>query len=156
LIPGTGRPHHADLEHHEPDDEAAQGTEGLHRVVLGETDLAQQPERGLGRSERRRRHREALGLRDEHHDVGVSPQDLSPRPRGLPCAPFPIAVGPRIQELGEHPLADPQEQIFLVVHVVVERHRLHAELAADPAHRHGVEALLVHDPQRRVDHAVAR
>ena len=53
-------------------------------------------------------------------------------------------------------LDDPVEHVVLVLDVVVEGHRLDAELAADPAHRDGVEALGVHDPQGRLDHALPR
>jgi hypothetical protein len=39
--------------------------------------------------------------------------------------------------------------------VVVQRHRLHADLAGHASHRHGLEAFVVHDAESRVDDAFA-
>jgi len=45
------------------------------------------------------------------------------------------------------------QEIVLVTDVMVERHRLHADLAGDASHGNRLEPLLVHDAQGRVDDA---
>src|SRR5437868_4815116 len=66
-----------------------------------------------------------------------------------------VAGSIRVVELAHHCFADPVEHVFLVAHVVVERHRLDADLASDPAHRDGLEAVGIHDAERGGDDALA-
>ena len=48
-------------------------------------------------------------------------------------------------------LDHPVEDVVLVRHVVVERHRLDAEPAAEAAHREGLDAVLVRELDRRAE-----
>jgi hypothetical protein len=61
----------------------------------------------------------------------------------------------RILELPHHRLADPVEHVFLVADVVIQRHRLDADLTSDPAHRNGLEPVRVHHAKGGGDDALA-
>src|SRR5947208_1870118 len=57
----------------------------------------------------------------------------------------------RDDELGGRRVGHQLEELLLVGDVVIERHGSDAQLGREPAHRDGVDALLVGDPQRRLD-----
>jgi len=52
------------------------------------------------------------------------------------------------EQLGRDRVGHELDELVLVAHVVVERHRSHAQIGGDPAHRDRVEPVLVGDPQR--------
>ena len=54
----------------------------------------------------------------------------------------------RDEDVGEDRVLHQRDDVGLVAHVVVERHRRRAEFGGDPLHRDRVESLLVRDPQR--------
>jgi hypothetical protein len=87
---------------------------------------------------------------------GVRPEDMAPRPSRFARPRFPVPLRAGIRERGEDALPDPEEQVVLVAHVVIQRHRLDAELSTDPPHRDRVEPFVVHDQQRRVDDPITR
>ena len=74
----------------------------------------------------------------------------------LPEGGRPVLVPGGHLNLAQNQLDDPVAQVLLVGDMVVERHRLDAELLAEPAHGERVEPLLVGDPDRRAQHAVPR
>jgi hypothetical protein len=84
----------------------------------------------------------------------MSLQEASPGARSSPAVLGPIVDGIGEVESGHDVLADTIEQVFLVLDVVVERHRLDAHLAGDPSHRDGFETLLVHHSNGRFDHSI--
>ena len=59
-----------------------------------------------------------------------------------------------LEDLGDHELGEAVEDGLLVVDVVVERHRLHAQRLAEAAHGHGVEPLLVGELERAAQDAL--
>src|SRR4249919_2023746 len=83
-------------------------------------------------------------------------QEAAPRARAGAALLGPFASLRRELEAGHHPVADALQEVVLVPHVVVERHRLGADLAGDPAHGDRIESLGVHDVQGRLDDPVAR
>jgi hypothetical protein len=72
-------------------------------------------------------------------------QDTAPFARGAAGILTPVPGRSLEAELTHHALGDRVEEVLLVLHVVVQRHRLDAELAPDTSHRHRPEALTVHD-----------
>ena len=78
-------------------------------------------------------------------------QRLSPRPGSSARAFLPRALGSGVEELRVDVVTDPLEQVFLIPNVVVERHRLDAELPTHPAHRDRVETLGIHDLEGGLD-----
>ena len=58
------------------------------------------------------------------------------------------------EQLGRDRVGHELDELVLVAHVVVERHRSHAQVRGDTAHRDRLEPVLVGDPQRRLDDRV--
>ena len=67
------------------------------------------------------------------------------------------AAGPRDDQrhLAEDLLDHALDQVLLAVDVAVQRHRLDAELASEPPHREGVEALAVDEVEGGAEHPIA-
>ena len=145
----------AELHHHEALDVAAERVERLRGVAIGEAGAAEEPERELHRAHRVDRADRASLLGEQAHHGGMRLQEATPRARPSPAVLRPVLDGIGEFELRHDVLADPVEEVLLVLDVVVQRHRLDADLAGDPPHRDGLEALLVHDPESRLDHAIA-
>ena len=59
-------------------------------------------------------------------------------------------------DLGEGALDEPVEDRVLVGQVVVDRHRLDAEVVRETAHREGVDAVAIGDRGRGLEHPVLR
>jgi hypothetical protein len=68
----------------------------------------------------------------------------------------PVRGRGRRADLGHHELRDAVEQVLLVPDVVVQRHGLHAELAAQAAHGEGLESFRVHHAQAGPEDPLAR
>ena len=131
--------------------------ERLDGVAVGEPTFPDQPQRELGRPERIERRRvRPVGLGEQPHHVGVRLEEAAPRPGAGLASRGPVApiLGGEL-EPAHDVVADPAQQVVLVLDVVVERHRLDADLAGHAAHRDRVEPLGVHHVQGRVDHAFA-
>jgi hypothetical protein len=95
-------------------------------------------------------------LGEEAHHGRMRLQEATPRAGTSPAVLRPVLDGIGKLEPCHDVLTDPIEQVFLVLDVVVERHRFDADLASHPPHRDGVEAFLVHDPESGFHHAIAR
>src|SRR5687767_2102413 len=69
----------------------------------------------------------------------------------------PPVAGPPFGELdlAHHQVADAGEQVLLALHVVVDRHRLDAELAREVAHGQRGDALTIGEVHGRAQHALA-
>ena len=72
-------------------------------------------------------------LRIEAVVRGLSPQDLAGGEGPLPHGRTPAGVG-RHLDLGEHGVDHPVEDVLLVGHVLVQRHRHHAQLLGKLPH----------------------
>jgi hypothetical protein len=83
-------------------------------------------------------------------------QDTAPFVRGAAGILTPVPGRSLEAELTHHVLGDRVEEVLLVLHVVVQRHRLDAELAPDTSHRHRLEALTVHDGEGGLHDPVPR
>jgi hypothetical protein len=86
----------------------------------------------------------------------VGLEQPAPCPGAAPAGLLPVSCRLGEIELRHHALADAVEDVLLVLDVVVERHRLDPELAPDPTHGDGVQALRVHESKRGLDHAFPR
>ncbi len=92
---------------------------------------------------------------EERGRPGVPADERPATPRPAPDRLLPIDVGGRRLDLADQEVGHPVEQLVLAADVVVERHRLDAELLADPPHRDRAEALRVGDGDGRAEDAVA-
>ena len=81
-------------------------------------------------------------------------EDGMGRERGRPKGLLPWRSGEREFELGQDPLEDAAEQLVLASHVVVQRHRLHAEAGRKPPHREGCKPVSVGKLDGRGEDAV--
>jgi hypothetical protein len=81
----------------------------------------------------------------------VRPESVAIRPRCVLQLLLPRHRITRIGQLeaGEHDLREPCQDGRFVRQVVVERHRVDPEGRGQPPHGQRVDALVVHDPQRR-------
>jgi hypothetical protein len=68
---------------------------------------------------------------------------------------LPVPTGRGHVDLAEDDLDHAVEEVVLARDVVVERHRLDAELLREPAHRQGPEAAFVCDGDRGTQHPLA-
>jgi hypothetical protein len=147
--------HQSLLHHHEAQDVAAQRVERLRRVAGRHAGATQHPERGIHRPERRQTIEWLVALRQQLADARMQAEEPAPLPCHLAGVLGPVAGGGGELELVHHAFGDALEDVVLVRDVVVQRHRLHAELPPDPAHGDGLETLRVHDAQRRLDDPVS-
>ena len=77
----------------------------------------------------------------------VAGQDVVDRDRAPTHRAPPIVAGDRHLDLGPDEVDDAVEELVLVGEVVVDRHRLDAELLAELAHAEGLEAALIGDSE---------
>ena len=90
-------------------------------------------------------------LQQEREDVGVAAGDgASPTPDFTESI-VPRQAGCGRRQLAEQRFDDQVEQVGLVVHVPVQRHRRHAEAIGDCLHGEAVEPLVVGDRKARLD-----
>jgi hypothetical protein len=143
------------LHHHEAQDVATQRVERLRGVAGRQTAATQHPERRVHRPERRETVEWLVALRQQLADARMQAEEPSPLARHRSRVVGPVVGGSGELELVHHAFGDALEDVVLVLDVVVQRHRLDAELPADPAHRDGLETLFVHDAQRRLDDPVS-
>jgi hypothetical protein len=78
----------------------------------------------------------------------VAPEEISYRPGQGPEHLDRLDLSFRERHLLPHELDDPVEQAVLALGVVVDRHRIDAQLRAEPAHRERVEALAIDEAER--------
>ena len=91
----------------------------------------------------------------DHRAQRMGSGELAERP-GLELDPFrPARIGHwRELDSGHDRLRHSVEQRCLARHVVVERHDAAAELGSEPAHRHGVDTVVLNQLHRGADDAV--
>jgi len=77
------------------------------------------------------------------------------RDRSLAQLRLPVAAGQGRLDLAEDDVDHPVEEVVLVVDVVVERHRLDAELLGELAHRELLRPALVGQGDRSVKHPLS-
>jgi hypothetical protein len=82
----------------------------------------------------------------------VADRDRALSHRGLPVD----GAGRGDLDLAEDDVDEAVDDVLLAGDVVVERHRLHAQLARHLAHRERVEAAVVGELERRLEHPVPR
>ena len=82
-------------------------------------------------------------------------QDFACRDGPLPHGGLPSHVSGRQADLAEHDVDHAVEQVALVGHVVVQRHRFHPEHLAELAHAEGRDAAVVGERDRSTQHLVA-
>ena len=144
----------------EPDGPAAQRVQGVVGEVVGEAAGAQGGEHALVVRDQRRAQRgprlqhRRQPLVAEHDRAGGD--DPGPQRRG----PVALRLRPAARadlgvQLPDDGVDHAVEQRLLVGDVVVERHRLDAELLAEAAHRQRTQALVVDQRDRRLEHEVA-
>jgi hypothetical protein len=68
---------------------------------------------------------------------------------------LPVAAGRWQLDLRHHQLDDPLEDVVLVANVVIQRHRLHAQLLGQPAHRQRVDPARIGELHGRAQDAFA-
>jgi hypothetical protein len=86
-----------------------------------------------------------MAARDRPHIAGQGAQSVGP-----------ILFAPAWLDLRCEPVGDALEQRAAIGEVAVQRHRLDAKFAAEPAHRQRLCALAVKQRQRGADDRVAR
>ena len=72
-------------------------------------------------------------------------QDPVRRDGPVPHRGLPVRPGRRHLDLADHQVRDAVQDRGLVGHVVIERHRLDAQLLGKPSHRQCVDAVRVSD-----------
>ncbi len=85
----------------------------------------------------------------------VAQQDLAQRDRPPAHLGLPWRARHGQVDLGEDEVDDAVDDLVLVGEVVVERHRLDAEVLAEPAHAQAIEPALVGQPEGGLEDAVA-
>ena len=127
----------------EAQDVADQDVVAVIGQVLGEAGLAKGAQHELGSSH-------AVGAfrppPPEARRPGVAQQNFVGRDRLLSHPGFPVGSVGRLIDLAHDRLDDAVEDLVLVGHMVVERHRLDAELLAELAHAEGLDAPVVGEP----------
>ena len=107
----------------------------------------------LDRAEHRRRHHPAA--RQHLRDPGVLREAVVDRRPQHQHRALRVVRARRVHEPSREAVDQHHQQLVLAAHVPVGRHRGHAELAREPAHRERLDALGVEQPDRRVEHGFA-
>ena len=127
-----GLERHAHLPEREAGDVAVEGVVGVMGHVGREARLPKRPQDGLHPL-----HPLGAGPGLPHHQAArpaVAQEHLVGRDRGPADRLLPVGVARRHLDLAGDRVDDAVEEVVLVRHVVVERHRLDSELLAELAH----------------------
>jgi hypothetical protein len=84
----------------------------------------------------------------------VTDERVVRRDGGAPYLRLPVPARPGIHALGATDLHDPLPEVLLARDVVVERHRLDAELPAEAAHAERSDPVPIRDRNRCLEHAL--
>src|SRR5919201_5298537 len=85
----------------------------------------------------------------------VARENLAGRDRPLAHGRFPVHVPRRKTDLAEHEIDHAVDDVALVAHVAVQRHRLDAELLGELAHAERLDAVLISALESDAQHSLA-
>ena len=148
-----------DTFHPTPDDQCADRELPHSPVAVGSLGMRQPAgdERGddLFHQPQDRR-RDQVSLREHVDDPRVRAEAVVHRAAGFDQATPGLARQPGPANGGCQPVEQQHQQLVLVAHVAVDRHRRAVELEREAPHRQRVDAFALDDPLRRLEDLIAR